>query len=252
MLWYLDRQEIAVLATAHFVDRYDAGRRLGIALQGHATDRPLIVLGLPRGGVPVASCVAEALSAPLDICVVRKLGVPGHEEFAFGAIASGGARVLNAEVIESLGISPRVIESVVAQEELELHRRETVFRGERRFPILTAETVIVVDDGAATGASMRAAVVALRQLGPRKIIVALPVASREAVRLLKAVADDCVCLIEPEPFYGVGLWYRDFSETSDTEVSVLLADAGRRWASTPSPHTTPAITYRRTGQPTPR
>lgn len=221
-------------SSAHFADRYDAGRRLGIALQPHASDRPLIVLGLPRGGVPVASCVAEALSAPLDICVVRKLGVPGHEEYAFGAIASGGARVMNRDVIERLGISPHTIESVVAQEELELHRRETAYRGARRFPILTAETVIVVDDGAATGASMRAAVVALRELGPRRIIVAVPVASRQAVHLLKAVADDCVCIIEPEPFYGVGMWYRDFSETSDDEVRALLANAARRWAATTS------------------
>ena len=219
-----------MLTTGYFVDRYDAGRRLGIALQGHAENRPLIVLGLPRGGVPVAARVAEALSAPLDICVVRKLGVPGQEELAFGAIASGGARVLNSDVIGPLGILPGVIESVVAREELELRRRETTYRGPRRFPVLAGETVIVVDDGAATGASMRAAVVALRQLGPRSVVVALPVASREAVRLLNAVADDCVCIIEPEPFYGVGLWYRDFSETSDAEVRLLLAEAERRWA----------------------
>lgn len=216
-------------ATAHFIDRYDAGRRLGIALRKHAGDRPLIVLGLPRGGVPVAARVAEELHAPLDICVVRKLGVPGAEEYAFGAIASGGARVLNDDVIAQLGISPETIERVVAKEELELRRRESAYRGVRAFPVLTGETVIIVDDGSATGASMRVAVAALRHLGPRTIIAALPVASRHAVRMLKTVADDCVCIIEPEPFYGVGLWYEDFSQTSDAEVRALLDDARRRW-----------------------
>jgi len=218
-----------MLNQSHFLDRYDAGRKLGVALEHFAADRPLIVLGLPRGGVPVASCVAEALGAPLDIWVVRKLGVPGHEELAFGAIASGGARVLNADIIGSLGISPQTIESVVAREEQELHRREVAYRGARHFPVLAGETVIVVDDGAATGASMRVAVVALRQLSPRAIIVAVPVASRQAAQLLNDVADECICLFEPEPFWGVGAWYQDFSETSDAEVRVLLADASHRW-----------------------
>jgi len=218
-----------VRLSPHFVDRYDAGRRLGVALRQYATDRPLIVLGLPRGGVPVAACVAEELDAPLDIFVVRKLGVPGHEEVAFGAIASGGARVLNGEVIGQLGISPLVIERVVAQEQTELERREAAYRGARRFPVLAGETVIVVDDGAATGASMRVAIIALRQLGPRAIIAALPVASRDSIRALRAVADECVCIVAPEPFYGVGLWYEDFSETPDGDVRVLLADARRRW-----------------------
>lgn len=215
----------------HFRDRYDAGNRLGTALQRHAADRPLIVLGLPRGGVPVASRVAEALDAPLDICVVRKLGVPGHEELALGAIASGGARVLNEDIVDELGISADTVEQVVARETRELQRREMAYRGARHFPVLAGETVILVDDGAATGASMRVAVRALRQLGPRSLIVAVPVASRQAVQALRTVADDVVCIIEPEPFYGVGLWYGDFSETSDAEVRVLLADARRRWAS---------------------
>jgi len=218
-----------MLPTAHFVDRYDAGRRLGAALRKHATDRPLIVLGLPRGGVPVASCVAEALDAPLDIFVVRKLGVPGHEELALGAIASGGARVLNGDIIGQLGIAPLAIERVVAEEQRELERREATYRGTRHFPVLAGETVIVVDDGAATGASMRVAIIALRQLGPRAIIAALPVASRDSIITLKTVADEVVCLVAPDPFYGVGLWYKDFSETSDVEVRVLLADARRRW-----------------------
>ena len=220
-----------MLTTGYFTNRYDAGRRLGEALGDRADDRPLIVLGLPRGGVPVASCVAEALDAPLDVCVVRKLGVPGHEEVALGAIASGGARVLNDDVIEMLGITPPVIEQIVAREQRELRRREDVYRGTRRFPPLAGETVIVVDDGAATGASMAAAVTALRQLGPKAIVAAVPVASREAAHALTSVADDCTFLIQPEPFYGVGLWYKDFSEVSDGEVRELLADAQRRHAS---------------------
>jgi putative phosphoribosyl transferase len=213
----------------YFVDRYDAGTRLGAALHTYATDRPLIVLGLPRGGVPVAARVAEEIGAPLDICVVRKLGVPDHEEYALGAIASGGARVLNRDVIDQLGISAQTIAHIVARETLELHRREKAYRGAKRFPVLAGETVVVVDDGAATGASMQVAVAALRQLGPRAIVVAIPVASRQAVQLLKAAADDCVCIVEPEPFYGVGLWYQDFSQVSDEEVRVLLAEAERRW-----------------------
>ena len=230
-----------MLPAPHFVDRYDAGRRLGVALKKHAADRPRIVLGLPRGGVPVASCVAEALDAPLDIFVVRKLGVPGHEELALGAIASGGARVLNADVIGQLGISPIVIERVVADEARELERRETVYRGARRFPVLAGETVIVVDDGAATGASMRVAVIALRQLGPRAIIAALPVASLDAIETIGAVADECVSIISPDPFYGVGLWYKDFAQTADVEVRVLLADARRRWQTAMPLHTEATI-----------
>jgi len=218
-----------MFTTTHFTDRYDAGRRLGVALRDHAGDRPLIVLGLPRGGVPVASCVAEALNAPLDIFVVRKLGVPGHEELALGAIASGGVQVFNEDVIGQLGVRPEAIQRVIAAETRELERREADYRGEHAFPVVAGETVIVVDDGAATGASMRAAVVALRQLGPRAIIAAIPVASEAAVRLLESVADECVCVLTPRTFDGVGRWYADFSEVSDAEVRVLLADARRRW-----------------------
>jgi putative phosphoribosyl transferase len=216
-------------AAPYFNDRYEAGRRLATALRERELDRPLIVLGVPRGGVPVAWCVAEDLDAPLDICVVRKLGLPGHQELAIGAIASGGARVLNADVVDYFGISPETIERVVAREQRELERREAACRGVRPFPRLAGETVIVVDDGAATGASMHAAVVALRQLQARAVIAAIPVASRQAVRMLRAVADDCVCIAEPDPFFGVGLWYRDFSETTAAEVRVLLSDAQRRW-----------------------
>lgn len=215
--------------TPHFIDRYDAGSRLATALRKYAADRPLIVLGLPRGGVPVAARVAEELGAPLDVFMVRKLGVPGHDELAFGAIASGKARVLNGEVIGHFGVSPTDIERVVAAEEKELQRRETMYRGARHFPVLAGETVIVVDDGAATGASMRVAITALRQLGPRAIIAAVPVASRDALQLLSSEANACTCIIAPEPFYGVGLWYRDFAQVSDTEVRALLADARRRW-----------------------
>jgi predicted phosphoribosyltransferase len=226
-----------MLPKPYFVNRHDAGSRLGAALHTYAADRPLIVLGVPRGGVPVAARVAEELGAPLDICVVRKLGVPGHEELALGAIASGGARVLNRDVIGQLGISAQTIEHIVAREMLELHRRETAYRGAKRFPVLAGETVIVVDDGAATGASMQVAVAALRQLGPRTIVVAVPVASRQAAEILTAAADDCVCIVEPEPFYGVGLWYEGFSQVSDGEVRVFLAEAQRRWEASGPIHT---------------
>jgi putative phosphoribosyl transferase len=208
-----------------FADRDEAGRRLGAALRRYASDQDLIVLALPRGGVPVAARIAEALSAPLDVCIVRKLGVPGFEELAMGAIASGGALVLNTEMIAELGYAQEVVDRIVDREEREVRRRESIFRGDRPFPDLSGRTVIVVDDGAATGASMRAAVVALRQLRPRKIVVALPVASREAARLLSAAADDFVCLLEPEPFYGVGSWYGDFTQLSDGEVRAMITDS---------------------------
>ena len=210
-----------------FANRDDAGRRLGAALRRRIGERDVIVLALPRGGVPVGARIAEALNAPLDVCIVRKLGVPGYEELAMGAIASGGARVLNADVVAQLGYPPSIIEGIVEREEAEVRRREVMYRGDRPFPNLAGRTVIVVDDGAATGASMRAAVVALRQLVPRRIVVALPVASRDAVRLLSAAADDCVCLFEPEPFYGVGAWYEDFSQLTDDEVRALIADGER-------------------------
>lgn len=218
-----------------FADRDQAGRLLGTALRRYASDRDLIVLALPRGGVPVGARIAEALNAPLDVCIVRKLGVPGYEELAMGAIASGGARVLNAEVIAQLGYSPDLVDGIIEREEAEVRRREVIYRGHRPFPDLAGRAVVVVDDGAATGASMRAAVVALRQLHPRKIVVALPVASREAVRLLSAAADDCVCLFQPEPFYGVGAWYEDFSQLSDAEVRALIADSERSEGSRTDP-----------------
>jgi putative phosphoribosyl transferase len=220
-----------------FIDRDDAGRQLGRALHAHRGDRPVIVLALPRGGVPVGGRVAESLDAPLDVCLVRKLGVPGHEEFAMGAIASGGVRVLNPDVVVPLRISPSAITEVIARETAELHRRELAYRGDRHFPSLVGETVILVDDGAATGASMRVAVEALREAGPRRIVAAVPVASREAAQMLRRVADECVTLIQPEPFYAVGYWYSDFSETSDDDVRDELARARRRWDATDRAHT---------------
>ncbi len=218
-----------MLPAPHFVDRVDAGRRLGVALLSRSAERPLVVLGLPRGGIPVAARVAEELHAPLDIFVVRKLGVPGHEELALGAIASGGAQVFNHDIVAQLRMQPELLERVAAREWKELHRRERAYRGDTPFPAIAGATVIVVDDGAATGASMHAAIVALRQLKPRAIIAAIPVASREAVRMFHTVADDCVAVIRPEPFYGVGIWYEDFSEVSDNEVHALLAGAHKRW-----------------------
>jgi putative phosphoribosyl transferase len=214
----LSSQEPTMIPVAVFRDRYDAGQRLGTELRSFANDRPLIVLGLPRGGVPVAGRIADALQAPLDVFVVRKLGVPGHEEVAMGAIASGGTQVLNRDVIQHFDVSQRAIDRVIAAERRELERRETAYRDGRRLPVLVGETVIVVDDGAATGASMRVAVHALRQLGARKIVAAVPVASSDAVETLDAEADACVALVTPEPFYGVGAWYGDFSETTDAEV----------------------------------
>lgn len=192
----------------------------------HYAGRPeVIVLALPRGGVPVAYEVATALGAPLDVFLVRKLGVPGHEELAMGAVASGGVRVLNTEVVEALGISEQAIEGVAQQELRELERRERVYRGGRPPPELRDRVVILVDDGLATGSSMRAAVAAVRQQHPRRIVVAVPTAAAETCEDFRREVDEVVCLSTPEPFYAVGLWYRDFSQTSDDEVRALLERA---------------------------
>src|SRR5512138_2682379 len=214
-----------MFGTPHFIDRDQAGRRPGEALRRHPIEGPAIVLGLPRGGVPIAARVAEEVGAPFDVFVVRKLGMPGHEELAIGAIASGGGYVLNHDIIQQFEITTKEIEHIVAREQRELERRERLYRGKKPFPLLQGQTAIVVDDGAATGASMRVAVQALRQLGPVAIIAAVPVASREAAEMLANVADRCTCIIEPSPFYGVGTWYGDFSEVSDAEVRLLLTDA---------------------------
>jgi putative phosphoribosyl transferase len=214
--------EQSIYGEPQLADRDHAGRLLARALARYRGQPELIVLALPRGGVPVAAPIAQSLDAPLDVCVVRKIGVPDHEELALGAIASGGARVFNRDLVEQLDLPTATIEQLIADEERELRRRESAYRGDRPFPELHGRTVIVVDDGAATGASMLVAVRALRQLKPRMIIVAVPIASREAIRLLAAEVDDCVCLAQPEPFYGVGAWYEDFSQLSDTDVRAVL------------------------------
>jgi predicted phosphoribosyltransferase len=206
-----------------FHDRREAGRRLARELEGHAGRPDMLVLALPRGGVPVAAEVARALGAPLDVFLVRKLGVPGHEELAMGAVASGGVGVLNADVVSGLGIPESVIRSVAARERQELARREELYRGDRPAPDVRGKTVILVDDGLATGATMLAAIRALRQQEPARIVVAVPTASRETCAALQDEADEVVCAITPEPFWAVGQWYDDFSQTSDDEVRDLLA-----------------------------
>jgi predicted phosphoribosyltransferase len=190
-------------------------------------DRPdVLVLALPRGGVPVGYEVARALGAPLDVFLVRKLGVPGYEELAMGAVASGGVRVLNDEIVRGLGISEHGIDVAVAREMEELARRERLYRGDRPPPDVAGRTVILVDDGLATGATMRAAVAALREQQPTRIVVAVPTASPDTCEVLKAEADDVVCAITPEPFFAVGHWYEDFTQTTDDEVRELLARQG--------------------------
>ena len=215
---------------ALFVDRHDAGRSLARSLRQYLNRPDVLVLGLPRGGVPVAYEVALALGAPLDVFVVRKLGVPGYEEAAFGAIASGGVRVLDPTVIAHLHITDDVIDDVTRKERIELERREALYRPERRFSRVDGQTVILVDDGIATGASMYAAVEALRLDRPATLIVAAPVASPTAVRALSNVADDVVCVMVPEMFRAVGLWYEDFSQTSNADVRRLLSDVRARAA----------------------
>jgi predicted phosphoribosyltransferase len=206
-------------------DRTEAGRVLAERLGAYA-DRPeVIVLALPRGGVPVGYEVARALHAPLDVFIVRKLGVPGHEELAMGAVATGGVRVLNDQVVRSLGIPDSVIDAVASWELEELRRRERLYRGDRPPPDVRGKTVILVDDGLATGSTMLAAVRALRQQQPARIVVAVPIAAPDTCELLRAEVDDVVCAVTPEPFYAVGLWYRDFSQTTDEEVRELLAQA---------------------------
>lgn len=208
-----------------FQDRADAGQQLAAMLSDYV-DRPaVVVLALPRGGVPVAFEVAAALHAPLDVWMVRKLGVPGHEELALGAIASGGVRILNHSVVDMLDIPPHIIDAVAAREGKELRRREQRYRGDRPPVAVRDRTVILVDDGLATGATMRAAVAGLRQLHPARIIVAVPVAAPDVCAEFQHEVDDVICVITPEPFMAVGRWYADFAQTSDAEVQHLLARA---------------------------
>jgi putative phosphoribosyl transferase len=206
-------------------NRIEAGKYLATQLAHYADRDDLLVLALPRGGVPVAFEVAKTLRAPLDIFLVRKLGVPGREELAMGAIATGGVRVLNDDVVEYLRIPSGVIDSVAASELRELERRELAYRGNRPEPEVRGKTVILVDDGLATGSTMRAAVAALRQQSPARIVVAVPVSAPQTCDEYRMGADEIICAITPEPFLGVGQWYRDFSQTTDEEVSDLLEKA---------------------------
>jgi putative phosphoribosyl transferase len=212
-----------------FQDRRHAGQVLAERLSAYANRPDVLVLALPRGGVPVAFEVARALHAPLDVFLVRKLGLPGHEELAMGAIATGGVRVLN-DVVEVLQVPPEVIEAVTAKEQKELQRRERMYRDDRPPPQVRGRTAILVDDGLATGSTMRAAVAALRQQQPARIIVAVPVGAAETCAELQAEADEAVCACTPQPFHAVGLWYEDFSQTADEEVHDLLEQAAREQA----------------------
>ena len=204
-------------------DRATAGGRLGRALLKYRKHPHVLVIALPRGGVPVAVEIAEALHAPLDILVVRKLGMPGHDEVAMGAIASGGIRVLNQDIIGSYGIRNEAIERVAAREQAELERRTEAYRGERPLPVVEGKCVILVDDGVATGATMRSAIAALRSQYPARIVVAVPVSSFEAITELRRRADEVVCLATPMPFRAVGAWYVSFPQVSDNEVRSELA-----------------------------
>lgn len=208
-----------------FRDRTDGGRRLAAELMEYANRPDVLVLALPRGGVPVAYEVARALHAPLDIFLVRKLGVPGQEELAMGAIASGGVRVVNENVVEYLRIPGEVIDAVAMDEQQELERRERAYRDDRPAPDVRGKTVILIDDGLATGSTMRAAAAALRKQKPARIVVGVPVSSPETCDEFRSEVDDIVCALTPRPFMGVGQWYKDFSQTTDEEVRDLLARA---------------------------
>jgi putative phosphoribosyl transferase len=211
-----------------FTNRTEAGQKLALRLGKYANRDDVIVLGTPRGGVPVAFEVATELKLPLDIFVLRKLGVPGHEELAFGAIASGGVRVIDPGIVEGYGISTSDIERVIRTEELEMRRRESAYRGTRPPLNVNGLTVILVDDGIATGSSIRAGIRALRQMNPARIVVAVPVAPPSTCERLQFEIDELVCLEKPDRFFGVGQFYIDFSEVTDEEVNDLLARAWRQ------------------------
>lgn len=206
-----------------FVNRSAAGKLLGDALQSYTDRSDVIVLALPRGGVPVGYEVAKAINAPLDLMLVRKLGLPGHKELAMGAIATGGARVLNQDVIAMYNISAETIDQVAADEETELQRRYQAYRDDLPAPDLNNRCVVLVDDGIATGATMRAAVAVLQQTGASEIIVAVPISASETLELLQDEADKVICLAVPDMLFGIGQWYTDFTQVSDEEVCALLA-----------------------------
>ena len=212
-----------------FRNRSDAGKRLGqLLVPRYFCHGDAIVLGLPRGGVPVALAVAEALELPLDVFLVRKLGVPGHEELAMGAIASGGVRILNSEVVEALNLPPELIEAVALEEQEELQRREAAYRADRAPLQLKNQTVILVDDGLATGSSMRAAIEAVGERQPARIVVAVPVAAAATCDELAGLVNEIYCLATPDPFYAVGIWYADFAQVSDEQVRSLLQQSRRQ------------------------
>ena len=211
----------------HFLDRTEAGRILATRLAAYANRRDVLVLALPRGGVPVAFEVARTLHAPLDVMIVRKLGVPGQEELAMGAIATGGVRVLNDDVVRMLALSDEVISTVAAREQQELARRERLYRGDRPAYDIRGRTIILVDDGIATGATMRAAVAAVKQWQPARIIIAVPVAASATCEAFAPEVDDVVCVERPADFFAVGFWYEHFSQTTDEQVRDLLEQAAR-------------------------
>jgi putative phosphoribosyl transferase len=210
---------------AFFKDRVDAGKKLAKELSKYANRSDVLILALPRGGVPVAFEVAKELNVKMDVFIVRKLGVPGNEELAMGAIASDNIRVLNEDVVRSFQIPERVIDMIAENELRELERREHAYRGDRPKPEVSGSIVILIDDGLATGATMRAAAAALKTKNPAKIVVAVPTAARDTCEFFGREVDEVICMTTPEPFYGVGAWYGDFSQTTDKEVCELLEKA---------------------------
>lgn len=217
-----------------FRDRTEAGQLLAAELTKYANRDDVLVLGLPRGGVPVAYEIAKALNAPLDICLVRKLGVPGQKELAMGAIAPDNVIVLNQEILRSLEISRETLLDVAAEEKQELERRDRKYRGDRPHPEVHDRVVILVDDGIATGSTLRAAVATLRQRQPQKLVAAVPVAPPSTCASLKEILDEVVCLSTPDPLYSIGMWYKDFSQTSDEEVQQLLGRSSQEFPVIPS------------------
>jgi putative phosphoribosyl transferase len=208
-----------------FRNRTEAGQLLAERLQSFANCPDVLVMSLPRGGVPVGFEVAKALNAPLDICIVRKLGVPGHKELAMGAISLGGSRILKPDVVDWLHISESAIAAVTSMEQRELERRDQLYRGTRPPPDIQNRTIILVDDGLATGSTMRAAIGTIRQQAPEYLIVAVPVAPPVVCQELRQEVDEVICLLTPEPFYAIGVWYEDFTQTSDAQVRELLEQA---------------------------